>query len=184
MNAWIVVRGESGKAIIKALLPSELQDITSFFVVGERSNITSVARTLLVNYQEPVAVLAETHSLDGGDVRTTMEELLQAVSGGEARSKVILCFPVVEAILFEAPDILTRIFPKVALNSILMFYKTQPRQALEFLFREGGGPSSLPKFLSSLTEEDVDRLRMIGPIRDLNHFLFEVLNLVGNWKGR
>jgi hypothetical protein len=121
-------------------------------------------------------MLLDTHSLDAATVREkylTSEFLLQAVAGGTP-FKVILCVPCLEAVFFSAVDILKRIFPKVSLDSYLLFFATQPKQALEFLYAHGGGPSTLAELLKALTEADIERLQVIGPVGELIAFASEM----------
>jgi hypothetical protein len=181
MNVWIVLEGESDLAIVRALLPDKIQAASEFIALGRRSNITSVARTVLVKHREPVAVVVDMDSLDVATIREkylTTEQLLRAVSGGTP-FKVIPCIPALEAIFFEVPQMLQRIFPKVQLSAFLMFFSKLPKDALAFLFANGGGPTSLSEFLDALTDEDVERLQMTGPIRDLIAFVNEVVAPVG-----
>ncbi len=51
-----------------------------------------------------------------------------------------------------------------------MLYKTQPKQALAYLFKHGGGPLSLSALLDAFTSADTDRLRQAAPIRELIEF--------------
>ncbi len=48
MNTWIVLEGESNLAFLKAHLPDKIQTVAEFVVVGGRSNVSSIARTVLV----------------------------------------------------------------------------------------------------------------------------------------
>jgi hypothetical protein len=180
MSVWIVLEQESDLAIVKALLPDEIQFASKFIAVGQRSNISSVARTLLVKHKEPVAVVVNINSFDGPTIREKyllMEELLRAVSGGTP-FKVIPCFPVLEAIFFNAAEIMERIFPKWRTLFDPMYFCKTPKDALADLFVNGGGPKTLSKLLDALTEEDVERLRATGPIRELITFVDAVVRPV------
>ena len=181
MRVWIAVEGRSDVAVVRALLPAEMLAISSLVPVGGRSNISSVARTLLVKHKEPLAVMVDTDSLDSEAISeryATISQLLAAVAG-DTPYKVVLCIPVIEAIFFEAQGPLGRLFPKVDLDSYAMLYKTQPREVLDLLFENGGGPKNLAKLLDGLTDKDVERLRVTGPIRQLSMFIQEVAGAVG-----
>src|SRR5215472_10643824 len=100
MSVWIVVEGEADLAVVKALLPNEIRTVSELIPVGGRSNISSVARTLLVKHKEPVAIVRDSDSLDPSIIwekYSTTEQLMRAVSGGTP-FKVILCIPNLEAI--------------------------------------------------------------------------------------
>jgi hypothetical protein len=181
MKTWIVLEGESNLAFLKALLPDEIQTVTEFVIVGGRSNISSIARTVLVKHREPVAVVLNADTLDPATIwekQVTTEQLLRAVSGG-TRFKLILCIPALEAVFFNAPEILERIFPKWPILMNPMYYSKLPKEALADLFTNGGGPTTLSEFLDALTEEDAEHLRATGPIRELINFVSEVTNPIG-----
>ena len=85
MNAYIVVESPQVASLISSLLPEEILSHTAVVTTGERSSITSTARTLLVMKRKPIAVLvhanpAESSSTQG--LRRDMEGLIRAVSGG------------------------------------------------------------------------------------------------------
>jgi hypothetical protein len=176
MKVWIVVQGESNRVILSALLPTEIRAVTSLVAVGTRSTISSVARTLLVKHREALALVVDAYSLDASVIserHATLSQLLAAVAG-DIPFKVILCAPEIEAIFFQSPDMLGRIFPGVDLNSHAMWYKARPKEVLRFLFEHGGGPKDMTALLASLTEEDVQQLRSTGPVGELIMFIQEV----------
>jgi hypothetical protein len=180
MIARIVVEGLSDLAILKALLPEGIQRISELVPVGGRSNLSSIARTLLVKHKEPVAVVMDTDTLDPASIREkylTMELMLQVVSGG-VPFKVIPCKPVIETVFFEIPDILERIFPNGLPDRML--YSKLPKEALAGLLAGGGGPTTLDQLLEALADEDVERMRMKYPIRQLIDFVSEAVVPVAN----
>jgi hypothetical protein len=75
-----VLEGPTDRELISALLPTHLVSLVSLVPTGGMSNLASVARTLLVKHKEPVAVLADTDSLDAGVIHeryTTLQQLLR-----------------------------------------------------------------------------------------------------------
>src|SRR5690242_12787494 len=105
MKLWIVVEGKTDESILRALLPKDMLKIAEFVPAGGRSSIPSLARTLLVKYQQPVAVLFDTESLDGSvisELVVTMTDLLRDVAG-RTPFKVVYCMPEVETIFFDVP---------------------------------------------------------------------------------
>ncbi len=176
MRVWLVLEGAGDRAIVRALLPPALLECLSIVETGSRADLASVVRTLLVKHREPVAVLANTYSVDTGVTHeryTTLEYLVHAVAGG-VPYRLILAIPELEVIFFEVPDVLTRIFPDADLSSHLVFYKGQPKQALALLFKQGGGPKDLPALLDAFTDADVERLRQVTPIAELIAFAEEM----------
>jgi hypothetical protein len=72
---------------------------------------------------------------------------------------------------FEDTTALQRIFPQFDNVFILQFAKTQPKDQLELLFQEGGGPKTLNAFLDQLTSDDVERLRALYQIQRVMAFI-------------
>lgn len=176
MKAFIVVEGRSDVAVLRAVLPNELLDASDIVVVGGRSARSSVARTLLVKYQRPLAVVIDTDTLEPLAIKetvTTTEHMLRTVAG-DTPFKVIYCIPELEAIFFAAPIDLKRIFPHYDTHFFTMFAKARPKEALQYLFDNGRGPKRLPEFLDHLTSEDAEHLRSTAPIRELLAFLRDV----------
>jgi hypothetical protein len=175
MKVRIVLISDTARQILQALLPRNSQSIAELVLAGERSGMNSVARTLLVKYKEPVAVILETHTSDAatvGEKLRSMEYLLEIVAGGTP-FKVVPCVPEIEVIFFEAPNLLKSMFPKFDLATYSMFCKTQPREVLNLLLNQGGGPTTLEQFLASLTEKDLEKLRTKGPAQELIQFISE-----------
>jgi hypothetical protein len=178
MKLWIVVGGMTDEAILRALLPSEMLPNSEFVPVGVRSSVPSLASTILVKYRQPVAVLLDTDSLDGPvitELLTSTDELLRAVAG-RIPFKVIVCIPHIETIVFDSSINLARLFPKYDPQFFLAFAKFNPKAALDFLFKNGGGPTSLSQLLASLTPEDVAKLQGTPPIHQLMEFYIEVIS--------
>jgi hypothetical protein len=121
----------------------------------------------------------DTETLEASAIQeafTTMKQLLGAVAG-KTPIEIIPCTPELEAIFFQAPAILKRLFPQYDQQFFLMFAKTRPKEALSFLFKNGGGPTTLPQLLDSLTSDDVEQLRSIYPIHNLISFVTEVCQM-------
>ncbi len=175
MNAFVVVKGKTNVDILRALLPKSLLDVTSIVGIGSRSSLPSVARTLLVTYYEPVAVLVNTHALNEAIVqekKQSTEELLKAVSG-KVPVKVILLIPEIESVFFEAPGVLERTFGQKLPKELLLLARNNPQEALAQLFSQGNGPDGLSSLLDSLDERDREALRSTRPIRELMSFISE-----------
>lgn len=180
MKLMIVVEGKDDVAVLRALLPTDIVSASDMFLAGGRSTLVSFARTLLVKHRRPLAVLMDTETLDPSaiaEIVTTANHLLGAVAGGTP-FRVIYCIPELEAVFFEAPIDLKRIFPKYDQHFLLMFAKSAPKKALQYLFENGGGPTTLSQFLDQLTSEDTERLRATYPINQLMDFIHEAVERV------
>src|SRR5438270_13493128 len=112
MKAYVVVKGETQAAILRALLPASLLEEAALVPAGERSTIVSVARTLLVTRRKPVALLRNSDSNDEGMIQERMQitkELLNMAAAG-IPTRVIPLIPHMEAIFFQAPGLIEKLF--------------------------------------------------------------------------
>src|SRR5688572_3356592 len=103
MKAYVVVEGMLDAVFLRAVLPKELLKVTELVAAGERSNLASVARTLLITRRKPLAIVADADAMDEGSVhekQQSTEELVRAVAAG-LPTKVILVRPALEALFFE-----------------------------------------------------------------------------------
>jgi hypothetical protein len=182
MEIYIAVEGSTDHLVVQALLSSEESINTRIVTAGGRSAVSSIARTLLVKYQKPLVVMVDTDSLESSAVQetqSTMQQLLGAVAG-DAPFRVICCVPELEAIFFQANLDLKRLFPQSDTAFFLMYARSRPKDALKYLFQNGGGPKALPDLLGSLSRQDIDFLRSTGPIKELVEFISRMIQPVTN----
>lgn len=173
MKPTIIVEGLTDEAILRALLPGELVDACNLMPTAGRSTIVSVARTHLIKSQAPTAVVLDTDTLDSTIIAETVQttRYLMGAVAGNTPFDVIYCVPHIEAIFFDHPAALHRIFPQSAAVFIPRFAKTQPKDQLDLLFQKGGGPGSLNAFLDQFTPDEVESLRAAQPIQQLMAFI-------------
>lgn len=173
MNAYVVVEGPTAANLLTRLLPHELQQQTAIVPAGGRTNLTSVARTLLVMKQKPLAVLLDADSVDESAVRQKRletEELIRAISGG-VPFKVFMIVPELEALLFAVPAALERIAGRKLSPDTLALSRYNPRRAILQL---GQGPSDIiEQVIHGLTADEVNVIRQVSPIQELIQFLAE-----------
>jgi hypothetical protein len=173
MKPTIILEGMEDIAILRALLPSDLVEAYDLRATQGRSTLVSVARTHLIKYHAPIAILLDTDTLDPTIIAETVQttnHLMRSIAG-DTPFDVIYCIPHVEAIFFEDSIDFHRLFPNFESVFILQFAKTQPKQQLEVLFEKGGGPGKLTDFLDHLTSGEVESLRATYPIHQLITFI-------------
>jgi hypothetical protein len=173
MKPMIIMEGQTDAAILRALLPPELLKACHLMPTAGRSTLVSVARTHLIKNHAPTAVIFDTDTLDPTIVaeRIQTTRYLMGAVAGDTPFDIIYCIPHIEAIFFEDTTALKRIFPQFGNVFILQFAKTQPKDQLELLFQEGGGPKTLNAFLKQLTSDDVEKLRASYPIQHVMAFI-------------
>jgi hypothetical protein len=176
MKAYVVVEGATDAALVRAVLPPDLQKEVAITVAGERSNPTSIARTLLVTRRKPVAILVDTDSVDERRIQERaqiIQELIQAAAAG-VPTRVILFIPHSEAVFFQAQGLLSRLFGEPLPEDVRLLAGTSPKEALERLFAQGRGPRDLHALLDGLDDAGKEALRATWPARELLTFLQEV----------
>jgi hypothetical protein len=173
MKPTIFMEGQTDAAILRALLPSEIVNACNLMPIPDRSTLVSVARTHLIKYQAPTAVILDTDTLDPTIIAERIQTTgyLMAAAAGDTPFDIISCIPHIEAIFFEDTAPLQRIFPKFGNVFILQFAKTQPKDQLELLLQQGGGPKTLNDFLDQLTSADAEKLRSTYPIAHVMAFI-------------
>ena len=110
MKTYLLVEGQSDLAFFRRLLPPEIQPQTAIVTVGGRSNITSMARSLMVMKRRPVALVTDSDAVEKVAVeqrQQTLEELVGSASAG-VPYKVILAVPEIESWFFAVPEVLER----------------------------------------------------------------------------
>jgi hypothetical protein len=176
MRVYLLVQGDSNLALFQRLLPAEIQKETTIVIVGERSNITSKARTLMVTRGRPVALVTDADAVEKAAINQRLqllEELVQAAAG--VPYKIILAVPKIEAWFFEVPKFLERLSGKKLSPELRELGELQPKEVLRQLFKDQG-PLSVGELASKLTEREVKKLRETHPRKELIEFLTEQVN--------
>lgn len=182
MKAYVVVEGPSDLTLLTRLLPPEVLQHTAVIVGGGRSNVISVARTLLVTKRKPLAVLVDADTMDEAAVlqqRRDTEELLRAVAGG-VPFKVFIVTPSVDGLLFRVPAVLERITGQKLSADILSLSRYAPHRAILQMAQNKDVQSKnvlMELIVNGLTTEEANVLREESPLRELIRFLLDHLVL-------
>jgi len=175
MKAYVVMEGLTNVQLITNLVPQDIRPQITVVPVGERANLSSVARTLLVIRRKPVAALVNANTVDEKSVlekRQETEGLLRAMSGG-VPFKVFMMVPEIETLLFNAPEAIERITGQQLSADNLALSRHNPRQVILQL---GQNKSDIiEQIVSGLTTEDLSLIRESSPMRELIEFLSEKL---------
>lgn len=177
MKAYLLVEGSSDQVLFKRLLPAEIGRATAIVAAGGRSNITSKARSLLVLKQTPVAVVADTDTVETSAVerqRESLEELVESAAAG-IPYKVILAVPEIESWFFMVPEVLERLSHKQLSSEQCELGKLRPKEVLRQLFRDQVS-WSIDKMVGELNEAEVEKLRETDSGKELIEFLTEQVN--------
>lgn len=169
MRAYVVVESLTGEPLVARLLAQEIQQQTMVVPGRGRGSATSVARTLLVSRQKPVAVLVDADTFVDGPtthLRQETKELVRMASAG-APSQVFVVVPKLEVLLFQVPAALERIAGHPLSPVSLAVSRYDPALVIRQLGR------TVDQVVNGLTDEEVNVIRDASPIKELIAFLAE-----------
>lgn len=176
MKAYLILEGDSELALVRRLLPSEIQSDISIVTAGGRSNIASKARSLMVMRRKPVALVTDADAIDKDAVeqrRRTLEDLMRSATTG-VPYKVVLAVPEIESWLFVVPDVLERMSGKKLSNDQRELGDLRPKKVIQQLF-ENQRSVSVAELASNLTDPELQALRETEPRKELIDFLSEAV---------
>lgn len=172
MKVYLLVEGISDSSLFQRLLPSEIQPETTIVRAGARSNITSMARSLLVTRRRPIALVADADVVEKEAIeerRQLLDELVHSAAAG-VPYKVILAVPEIESWFFDVPEFLERLSGKKLSPEQRELGELRPKEVLRRLFKDQGA-LSVDKLASALTDQEVKTLRETQPRKELIEFL-------------
>jgi hypothetical protein len=176
MIAYIVSEGLFDAQLLKGVLPGELLENVEIVPAGGVSAAKSLARSLLVRRQVPVAIVVDADSVAPDLVQErikNIEEIVESVSVNTP-VKVILAVPELEIIFFQDSLLLSHLLGYVPSQDILNLAAFQPRKALEQLLSQSEKYHSRSQIVNQLANEDIEILRKAPVIQEVIHFLQSV----------
>lgn len=174
MKTYLLVEGQSDLAFFRRLLPPDIQPQTTIVTAGGRSNITSIARSLMVTRRRPLALVTDSDAVEKAAVEQrlrTLDELVGSATAG-VPYKVILAVPEIESWFFAVPEVLERLSGQKLSTEQRELGKLRPKEVLRQLFKDPG-LLFVDKLAGALTESEVKTLRESEPRKELIEFLTE-----------
>lgn len=178
MKAYIVTEGDLDRELLELLLPKELSEDVTIVTAGGASGATSMARSLVALRRVPVALVVDANSISPDLVRERslgLRELLQSVSVGTP-AEVFLAVPEMEEIYFQVPHLLDRVLKVDIPETLSIMAEARPKDALSRLLGSHETIKSVSQLLSALAPNDLEELRRVKPISDLEEFLLHALS--------
>lgn len=176
-SAYVVVEGITDVAILRAVLDTNLLQNVGLVPAGGAASIPSLARSLLVRRAVPVAIFADSDSLEQesiGERREQFKDLISAAAG-RTSSAVVLAVPEVEVIFFSAPDLIKAVFGN-APPELMALGRRDPKGVLAQLGTMSGKVWDTHKAFDLMSDNDLEHLRQTQPIKELTEFLEQVQN--------
>jgi hypothetical protein len=174
MNASVLTEGNFDGMFLATLIAEEQQrDDIDIRVVGGKSAIHSVARTLLAVNRIPVAVVIDADSPEP-DVAMERQSSAEEVIGAAAIGipfRVIVAVPELEILFFRRPELLHRVFGEAVNDHVMELAQLSPRRALEKL--APGKPLQNVRLdvLKEMDADDLHALRETDLIQELLGFI-------------
>ena len=173
MIAYIICEGTLDEQLLQHVLPEELLNNVKIVSAGGLSATKSLARSLLVRRQVPVAIVVDADSVTPDSIQerlNSIEEIVKSVSIG-APVKVILAVPEIETIFFQDNLLLSRLLGYEPSQDILSWAAFNPRKALEQLLSQSQKVHSCSQIINQLTNEDIEILSKAPVIQEIIYFL-------------
>jgi hypothetical protein len=175
MSVYVLIEGQDGEKILRAVLPASVVEGLSLFIGSPLGGLTSRARTLLATRHEPVALVLNAKRTDPSVVaefRKDTEAALLDVAG-KTPMKLVLFVPEIESVFFQDAGIVQRLFGDVD-RADLVEARFEPKVVLTRLLAAHRTIKSLDQLLASLRTDEIEAIRAGTPVRELLAFLEQV----------
>jgi hypothetical protein len=175
MNVNVLTEGNfDGLLLAKLIAEEEGRDDVEIKVVGGKSSLYSVARTLLAVRRKPVAVVFDAHTPEPDaalERQREAEDVIGDVAGG-VPFRVLVAVPELEVLFFQRPELLRRVFGEAINEHVMELAQLSPRRALQKLAPDKPYESIRIDVLRAMDPSDVQALRNESPlIQDLLSFI-------------
>lgn len=176
MKTYIVCEGRTEVQLLKKVLPLESIKNVEIVEGGGLYALKSLALSLIVRRQSPVAVVVDSDSVVPKQIQQRVEEIGDLLKSLAVNTpvKVITSIPTFEAIFFHDVSILTRLLGYIATPDSLNQSIYQPGQVLAQLFSQSEDVKNIAQLIDNLTEQDITTLRKAKVIQELMEFLQSV----------
>lgn len=176
MTAYLVCEGDRDARLLTHILPKELLETVEIIPAGGLSAVKSLARSLVVRRQVPVAIVIDSDSLEPAQVEARSKDVQDIIGGVSANTpfKVILAVPTLWAVFFDDISLLAQILGYVPSEDILAMATYQPRQALVQLVSQREKYQDEDQLIDQMTDQEVAGLRRTSVIQAIIQFLQSV----------
>jgi predicted ATP-dependent endonuclease of OLD family len=173
MKAYIVCEGALDQQLLQRILPGEFLSTVGIVAAGSLSSVKSMARSLVVRRQIPVAIVVDADTVNADQVEERRREIKEIVESVAVNTpvEVILAVPAIETIFFQDPLLLSHLLGNTPSQEILSLAVYQPKQALTQLISQSNQCQSESQLVEQLTFEDLEILRKTPVFQEMSQFL-------------
>jgi hypothetical protein len=159
--------------LLQRIIPEVLLNNVGIVVAGELSSVKSMARSLVVRRQVPVAIVVDAETVNPDQVEERRREIKEIVESVAANTpvEVILAVPAIETIFFKDPFMLSHWLGNAPSQEVLSLAVYQPKQALAQLIAQSRQFQSEVQLIEQLMTEDLTILRGTSVIQEITQFL-------------
>ena len=176
MTAYLVCESERDARLLTHILPKELLETVEIIPAGGLSAVKSLARSLLVRRQAPVAVVIDSDSLEPAQVEVRSKDVQDIIGGVSANTpfKVILAVPTLWAVFFYDVSLLSQMLGYMPSSELLTLATYQPRQALAQLISQSEKYQSEDQLIEQMTKQSAETFWQIPVIKNIIQFFQSV----------
>jgi hypothetical protein len=176
MIAYIICEGIDDKQLLKAILPEISLNQVEIVVGGGISSVKSIARSLVVRRQTPVAIVVDSDSTVPELVQMRIRETTEIIESVSVNTpvKVMLFVPELEAIFFQDLQLLSKLLGYAPSQDELSLAASRPRKVLAQLLAKSDKVRNRSEIINQLAEENINNLRDFPTIQELIEFLHSV----------
>jgi hypothetical protein len=172
MIGYIVTESDFVAALLKRLLTK--QERADIEIENSAISMYSIARTIILRYYKPVAVVIEANTPNPKRVaqeRLSADESIRIAAGRLVPYKIILAVPEIETVFFQRPEVLRRRFDGEVTDHLLELAQYSAHAALGKLAADGDPDKLRKQILKTLTAEEVAALRQTDLMQEVLEFI-------------
>jgi 5S rRNA maturation endonuclease (ribonuclease M5) len=179
MNAYIICEGPVDTELLKTILPAKFLHHVGIVSAGGISSVKSLARSIVVRRQAPVAIVVDADSTIPELNRQYAKDIAEIVESVSVNTpvKVFLFVPEMEALFFQDILLLSRLLGYSPSQAELDRAVTQPGKVLEELISRSEVIHHRSEAIACLAHENLEILQSTPIIQELIHFLESVREL-------
>jgi hypothetical protein len=179
-RAYLLVEGETDAAFLRKVLAPDAQKDVEVVPAGGAAAIPSLARSLLVRRGVPVAVFADSDSLNPAVIRERQQSLqgLIEMVAASVPVKVVLAVPEMEVCFFVSPEVIEKVLGRKVPPELISLGRRDPRGILDYLATGGKRKWDTRQAIQEMDGSDIERIRAAPPIQELTKFLQGLPQLV------
>ena len=176
MTAYLICEGTRDAQLLKRVLPEEILNNVEIIPAGGISAVKSLARSLIVRRQAPVAIVMDADVTIPEQVEERLKDTEEIVGSVAANTpvKVILAVPTIETIFFQDISLLSHLLGYAPSQEMLSLAIYQPWQVLTQLISQSKKYQSQSQLIEQLTHQDLEILRKTPVIQEIILFLQSV----------